>query len=87
MKYSAIGLILMWLVIATSEAGPNFQYITPTAAYVGSKVTLTVVFSPPPPSGLAFQWQKSTTNGYVDLADGGNISGTTTTNLTIQVSS
>jgi len=52
------------------------------ASYAGHRATLAVVSASPPSSPLAYQWQKITAATTNNMADGGGVSGSTTSALT-----
>lgn len=54
-------------------------YLPLVAAYVGSSCSFTGITAANAP--LNYQWQKGTNDVFVNLADGGNLSGATTTSL------
>ena len=53
----------------------------PAAAYEGTSASLTGAATANAP--ITYQWRKGTNGVYVNLTDGGNVSGSLTTNLTI----
>ena len=61
---------------------PHFvQQPVSTNAYAGSSVSFTASAAANAP--ITYQWQKGTNGVFVNLSNGGNISGATTTNLNI----
>jgi hypothetical protein len=72
-------------LLAVSGAGGAIIGPPPSLAsqsvYAGSNVTFSAVAWAN--VALTFQWQRGTNGVFVNLADGGNISGSTTTNLSI----
>jgi hypothetical protein len=58
------------------------QQPTSTNVFDGTTVTFNVTV-PGGTQPITYQWQKGTNGVFVNLADGGNVSGATTTNLTL----
>jgi hypothetical protein len=76
---------VVFAVSATAGAVPPIiasVSVTPDATYDGSNVVFNAVITGGT-APITYQWQKGTNGVYVNVANGGTISGATTTNMVI----
>jgi len=79
------GRLVVFAVSATAGAVPaiiSTVSVTPNATYEGSNVVFNAVITGGT-EPITYQWQKGTNGVYVNVVDGGTISGATTTNMVI----
>jgi hypothetical protein len=77
--------LFVFAVSATAGAVPpiiSLSTISAPAAYEGSNVTFNAVITGGA-EPIAYQWQKGTNGVYIDLMNGPNITGATTTNMVL----
>ncbi len=77
--------LFVFAVSATAGSVPPIiasTTITPASTYEGSNVVFNAVITGGT-EPISYQWQKGTNGVFVNVVNGGNISGATTTNMTI----
>lgn len=82
---NSTGRLVVFAVSATAGAVPPIiasVSVTPDATYDGSNVVFNAVITGGT-APITYQWQKGTNGVYVNVSNGGTISGATTTNMVI----